>query len=188
MGTNTATILVGRSHPNHGGIIPSAELILSENSRPAWTLSPRFEARLDAEEMAFPNFPKRVWIPSRPEHILEDGLLMLALYVWRNRELRCQARELFDLKEPRQDLTRVDAERLAALRDSARTCSWPGKLVLSVFRDSYLLNQLEKLEPWPIQAEVCTPQWWRIQSQWDEVPRTGGSLAIQTLDARRSLK
>ncbi len=39
MGTHTAQILIGDSHPNHGGIIPSYALFLSENSRAVWILA-----------------------------------------------------------------------------------------------------------------------------------------------------
>ena len=39
MATITAHILVGSAHPNHGGILRTHSLFLSENSRPAWTLA-----------------------------------------------------------------------------------------------------------------------------------------------------
>jgi len=38
MGTLTAQFLVGKTHPNHGGINPTHYLFLSENSRPVFTL------------------------------------------------------------------------------------------------------------------------------------------------------
>ncbi|WP_172452585.1 hypothetical protein [Chromatium okenii] len=175
MATFTAYLLVGHGHPNDDGIIPIAELALSENSRPAWTLRPRHEA------FQQPNSPipkQRIWIPSHAEHILEDGLLMLALYVWRDNKLRHLARELFDLQEHHLNLSALDAKRIADLRQLARAEELPGKLALFVLRDSSLLNQLEKLEAWSIQAEVCTPRWWRIQNQWDATPRIGGNLAV----------
>jgi len=175
MATFTAYVLVGHGHPNDDGIIPIAELALSENSRPAWTLRPRYEA---LQQPILPIPKQRIWLPSHSEHILEDALLMLALFVWQDRQLRRAARELFHLQEPQLDLSALDAERIAALRQVARAKEWPGKLALFVLRDSSLCNQLEKLAAWSIQAEVCTPRWWRIQNQWDESPRIGGTLAV----------
>lgn len=177
MATFTAYILIGHGHPNDDGIIPTAELALSENSRPSRTLTARTDASRHGEPVPL---KRRVWIPSSPENILEDGLLMSALYVWRHPAVRRQAQALFDLKAPRQDLTEIDASSLATLRDMARSCPWPGKLAFLILADSYLLNQLEKLEPWSIEAEVCTPQWWRIQNQWDPTPRIGGTLSNMT--------
>jgi len=173
MATFTAYLLVGHGHPNDDGIIPIAELALSENSRPAWTLRPRREA---FQQPSPPIPTQRIWIPSHSEHILEDGLLMLALYVWRDNKLRRLARELFDLKEHHLNLSVLDAERISALRELARAEEWFGKIALFVLKESYLLNQLEKLADWSIQAEVCTPSWWRIQNQWETTPRIGGNL------------
>jgi hypothetical protein len=73
-------MLIGSSHPNHGGIVPTHELHLSENSRPAWLLSPLGGHRADAI----------AWIPT-VEDILEDGLLMAGLLAVGDARLREQA-------------------------------------------------------------------------------------------------
>ncbi len=53
MATVTASILVGTVHQNDGGISPTHQLLLSENSRPAWSLFSMDSAKRRA-----------VWIPT----------------------------------------------------------------------------------------------------------------------------
>lgn len=38
MAATTAHILIGRAHPNDGGLVTVHRIELSEGSRPAWTL------------------------------------------------------------------------------------------------------------------------------------------------------
>jgi len=61
MATITATMLVGTAHQNHGGIGPTHQLLLSENSRPAWSLHALHSRR-----------PLAVWTPTVRD-MLEDG-------------------------------------------------------------------------------------------------------------------
>ena len=77
MATWTAQILVGNSHPNHGGITAGYQLFLSENSRPCWECFPIFPPRPGE---VLKNEGHTVWIPPGPESILECGLLMVALH------------------------------------------------------------------------------------------------------------
>ena len=79
MSTVTASILVGTAHPNHSGIGPTHQLLLTENSRPAWSLY-----RLHAAK------PLAVWIPT-VEDMLEDGLLMVGLLVLKAADLTAAA-------------------------------------------------------------------------------------------------
>jgi hypothetical protein len=183
MATLTAQILAGIGHPNDDGLLQQATLSLYENSRPCWQLdirSPR-----PAHSAAKPG-SRRIWIPSHPERILEEGLLMLALYVWPQPKLLHQAQDTLglDLQHPRQDLTTVDPERLAALCEQARRESGGGKLAIMVLNGSHLRHQLPRLEDWPLDAEVCTPQWWRMHNQWQASPRIGGSLTIAATEGR----
>ncbi|WKZ13379.1 MAG: hypothetical protein QY320_05250 [Gammaproteobacteria bacterium] len=183
MGTITAIALYGKGHPNHGGIMPVAELSLSENSRPTWILTPRDG---QADGSLHPVCSTRVWIPSEPQHILEDGLLMLQLCLRCESDLVQQAQGLIDLQATHQDLSAVDSYRLFALRDQARRRFWPAKLVLSVLSNSSLLNQLAVVEAWSPQFEILTPKWWRRHTQWEVAPSVGGSLTTRTPGGRSS--
>ena len=70
MGSFTAQIIVGQAHPNHGGIIPSYYLFLSENSKPAWLLM---------SENITSNKDKQItWFPT-VENMLQDALLMISV-------------------------------------------------------------------------------------------------------------
>jgi hypothetical protein len=53
---------------------------------------------------------------------------------------------------------------------------------VTVLTGSSLRPQLPRLEDWTLEAEVCTPQWWRMQNQWDASPRTGGSLEAAEME------
>ena len=66
MGTMTAQILVGSSHPNHDGIQPTHWLFLSENSKSAWVLTSQniFEEDITTNQI--------IWIPSI-DNMLEDA-------------------------------------------------------------------------------------------------------------------
>lgn len=77
MGTWTAQILVGRSHPNHGGIGARYQLFLGENSRPCWEC---FPIGPSSPGQVWKNEGHTVWIPPGPENILKCGLLMVALH------------------------------------------------------------------------------------------------------------
>lgn len=74
MATFTAHALVGQSHPNHAGILPTHRLYLSENSRPAWILLPEALSVRDGSAME----SKVIWL-STLENMLEDGLLLIAV-------------------------------------------------------------------------------------------------------------
>ncbi len=92
MATLTAQIIVGRAHPNHGGINPTHYLFFSENDRPAWVLVPENVFGKRPLEME-----KTVWIPT-VEHTLEDGLLMIALHILKDREIVNLTEEYFENK------------------------------------------------------------------------------------------
>lgn len=69
MSTTTATILIGRAHQNHGGIIPTHLIQLTENSRPSLLLQP-IEGPSDV----------KVVIPTL-ENIVDDIYLMVTVFI-----------------------------------------------------------------------------------------------------------
>ncbi len=93
MASRTAQILIGRPDPYHDGIYPTHVMYLAENSRPVWLLEPvgrglagATSDQPDDEEVPLWTTEPVVWVPSRPEHILEDGLLLLAVHVLRDQD------------------------------------------------------------------------------------------------------
>ena len=78
MATLTAQILIGEPHPFKDGIIPSHYLFLSENSMPSWKLVKTNIYQVNNK------FPEIEWNPT-VENMLEDGLLMVAIHIVKNK-------------------------------------------------------------------------------------------------------
>ncbi|MCK8827814.1 hypothetical protein MWH25_08680 [Natroniella acetigena] len=171
MGTMTAQVLVGNSHPNHGGINPSHYLFLSENSRPAWILVP---------QNIFPGGgrgkrDKVTWIPTL-ENMLEDALLMIGLYVLEDENLIELARQYFNDFESEHialydDISEGDRKRLY---QECRKLDYDFKIVITTF-DSKRFN-FKVLEEYLMDVSVCTPDYRRWYSKWQDEVRTEGSL------------
>lgn len=160
MGTFTAQILVGRPHPNHGGLDPTHQLFLSENDRPAWILRP-----LGGEGAEI------VWIPT-VEHTLEDALLLVACQVLKDDSV---ARALGGHAERLECYDVPESDR-AELYAKCRALNWPCKLIISVFEGSTILSQLPVLSDYGMDIEVCTPRFSRVNSGWTDGARTTGDL------------
>jgi hypothetical protein len=159
MGTFTAQMLIGHAHPNHDGIDPTHVAMLSENSRPSWTL----------REWEGERAPRVVWIPTL-EHMLEDGLLLACLRVVRAPDLVAEADA--KLMGERAELHKVDQARLSALRAGCRPLEG-FKVVLTVLDGSTLSQQLKTLDEYRMDVEVFFTRSW---SRWLEETRITGSL------------
>jgi hypothetical protein len=165
MATMTAYMLVGSPHPNHGGINPSHCLFLSENSRPAWQLTPESQTS------------SIVWIPT-VEHMLEDGLLMAGLLAVGDERLRQLAEGAFR----KQFAGRVELyddvaeEGRQALYAACRQLGPGVKIVLSVLHESSLFALLPVLAEYGFDVEVCCPVYRRETSAWLGKTVVEGSL------------
>lgn len=173
MATFTAHILVGHAHPNHGGITPTHQLYLSENSRPAWLLTGsgvRNGASATPTEMI-------TWIPTL-ENMLEDALLMIALHIVRDSAVTELAGRAFkstipDVVTLYKDIDRQDLDRLY---ERSRVADFNRKLVLTVLEPSTLIGRLGVLEKYRMDVEVCAPRYSRSYSRWQEEMVVRGSL------------
>lgn len=173
MATFTAQILIGSAHPNHGGINPTHQLYLSENSHPAWLLVPAIAAN------RVPSMPSETltWIPTH-ENILEDALLMIALHVVRDPGVSEAAERLLRTKTPsfatlRED---IDKQDLQHLHEKSRAVETGVKLVITVMEGSTVMGQLKVLEQYRMEVEVCTTLYSRSYSRWQERIMTRGAL------------
>jgi hypothetical protein len=177
MGTLTAQILVGRSHPNHGGINPTHYLFLSENSRPVWTL---VEENIYRDRSTY---TRRVLI-STVENMLEDGLLQVGLHVVKDPELVLRAQRFPSLlNESNAEMYRdVDPESREQLYELCRRIESRYKIVLSVFEGSTIMKQLPVLRKYSMDVEVCTPQFIREYSSWTDTTWVRGNLDIRTTE------
>lgn len=172
MGTLTAQILVGRGHTNHDGINPTHYMFLSENSRPAWTLTGQniFD---DQEPVG-----RFIWIPSAPETILDDALLMIAVHVSRDENIvKIFHQSIKNSKSDYVDLGELNGKPdQQKLYELCRKIEDFPKLIISVFESSSVGSQLHLLQNYKMDVEVCAPTYSRIYSEWEEKTIVEGSL------------
>ncbi|MCD8510056.1 MAG: hypothetical protein LRY73_09430 [Bacillus sp. (in: Bacteria)] len=136
MGTFTTQLLAGNAHPYDGGINSITHtLYLSENSRPVWILQT--------------NDGKRImrWIPTL-ENMLDDGLLMIGLYVLKDETLWRMKKQYFANERP--DFIElyhdVKPEHLENMYSHCRQLKDSRKIMLSVFAGSSIEKRLPILK------------------------------------------
>jgi len=185
MASMTAQLVVGHSDMYHGGIYPTHIVWLSENSRPAWVLEAAMRDSsgapgADPKDQDQPTWTQErvTWVPSAPEHILEDGLLLIALHVLRDESvLELAKSRLPALFEGEWlDLTKLEADALSELREQCSRSELAYKLIVTVLGGSALEEQLPILEQFPMEVEVCTVSYSRLSGIWSNEVEARGSL------------
>ena len=162
MATWTAQILVGNSHPNHGGIGARYQLFLSENDRPCWECFPIFPPRLGE---VLKNEGHTVWIPPGPGSILECGLLMVALHCFDpmarlpvNKELVSSAKSMSKkIMDKFVDMSILTDKQFKELYDMAKKIELndSDKLIVTVLAGSSITERLKELKKHKYDFEVC---------------------------------
>ena len=162
MATWTAQILVGNSHPNHGGITAGYQLFLSENDRPCWECFPIFPPRLGE---VLKNEGHTVWIPPGPGSILECGLLMVALHCFDpmarqpvNKELVSNAKSMSKkIMDKFVDMSILTDKQFKELYDMAKKIELDDsdKLIVTVLAGSSITERLKELKKHKYDFEVC---------------------------------
>ena len=162
MATWTAQILVGHSHPNHGGIGARYQLFLSENDRPCWECFPIFPPRLGE---VLKNEGHTVWIPPGPGSILECGLLMVALHCFDpmarrpvNKELVSSAKSMSKkIMDKFVDMSILTDKQFKELYDMAKKIELndSDKLIVTVLAGSSITGRLKELKKHKYDFEVC---------------------------------
>ena len=162
MATWTAQILVGNSHPNHGGITAGYQLFLSENDRPCWECFPIFPPRPGE---VLKNEGHTVWIPPSHGSILECGLLMVALHCFDpmarlpvNKELVSSAKSMSKkIMDKFVDMSILTDKQFKELYDMAKKIKIndSDKLIVTVLAGSSITGQLKELKKHKYDFEVC---------------------------------
>ena len=162
MATWTAQILVGHSHPNHGGIGARYQLFLSENDRPCWECFPVFPPRPGE---VLKNEGHTVWIPPGPGSILECGLLMVALHCFDpmarlpvNKELVSSAKSMSKkIMDKFVDMSILTDKQFKELYDMAKKIKINDstKLIVTVLAGSSITGQIKELKKHKYDFEVC---------------------------------
>lgn len=164
----TAQIVAGEADLHRGGIGPAWMMWLYESQRPMWIFQPFTGPMGGINEE--PDPIRTNWIPSGPEHIVEDGLALLALHGLKDARVRKVAEKLPELLEPRilydsppVKLTEMPEEPLLALRIASSIADWERmKLGVTVFGDCAISGQLPVFERYPMDVEVCTVTYSRL--------------------------
>lgn len=159
MATVTAHALVGTADAHHGGVLPSHQLLLWENDWPLYMLIPvpMTEGQVIVR-----------WVPTL-EHMLEDGLLLLAIHVLGSPALL----ELAGMSEARgragktlEVYDRWDKATHAELLAACRKLDGFPKLVLTLLQGCFLNKQIDVLKDYRMDVEICCPVYARDSSAW----------------------
>lgn len=175
MGTMTAQILIGKSHPNDGGIRPEWMVQLSENSRPHVMLhnNINYLARTNKSPSYFE------WTPS-VENGVEDILLMIALHVIKDKNiLDFVSRRNPEILKNRVEVYDIPDEVRESLYQLVRGVDgWP-KLAVSIYFRCYLERQFSILEDMSVDHEICMSVRVREKSSWGDMnlKRETGEMA-----------
>ena len=178
MATYTGLILAGTPHPNDDGLLyhrKPRRMWLSENSRAAWCLDTPARAIRDGRRA------QTVWIPRRPSSILEDGLLMVAVMILKDKEIRSALANMLDCEElpGTVDFTKsITNEQHLLLTEMSRKNSegYFYKLVISSFYGCSMARQMSVLENYGFDVEVLVPAYTRLYSRWLNSTVIRGSL------------
>jgi len=167
MSTYTAQILIGRGHPYDGGVIHTHQMFLQENGISRWILSPQ-----NVYPINEPAGESIVWIPT-PDHMLEDALLMIGLYVLKDERLIQEANMLLERGRERgreiADHYLVIAggldEELQRLYALSREIKYPFKIVVVIIeKDASINKQLHVLEQYDVEVSVSKPTYSKVNS------------------------
>ncbi|RSK27624.1 hypothetical protein EJF36_12470 [Bacillus sp. HMF5848] len=166
MGTTTAQILIGQAHPYEGGIMPDYSMQLIENSVPKWILTPHGVKT-----------PTAIWIPTI-EHMLEDALIMIGLFVLKDEELLRIANQFKQIKDLNKISMYEDIPEKGCelMRERVRQIDRNYKVALSVYNGSSIARQVDVLSNYQMDVEVCMPIFVREYSVWTNTHEAKGSL------------
>jgi len=149
MATTTSFILVGKSHPNDGGINIYHCIQLTEGSAPAYTMRTWVEDELIYRDIA--NDKTKVMIPTI-ENALDDLLFMIM--VWAEKDMS----EVFFAADERIEMYSIaDEERFKLYALSKQLAAKTAlKLVINLIDSKSLLNenQLAQLADYSIEFQV----------------------------------
>jgi hypothetical protein len=111
--------------------------------------------------------------------MLEDALVMIGLYVVKDKELIELANQYF--KQPNKEFielyNEVKSEDLQKLYNQARKIEGSHKIILSVFQGSSILKQLSVLRYYQNDIEVCKSIFTKEYSLWSREFEETGELS-----------
>ena len=157
MGTFTAQVLIGGSHPNHDGILPSHALLVSENSRAALVLMPFgvYESEAPADDATTPR--RIVWIP-HPDHVVDDIVLQVLVHVMHEPAVTSGAEEIVPGLSTAEhvDLSELSASDRSTLSALCLGVKVSPKLVVTLLGGSLLTGGITRFGDYTMDIEICS--------------------------------
>lgn len=165
MATMTAQVLIGRSHPNDGGIIPEWMLQVSENSRPYFLL--HNNVNMTGKPVPIRKFRRYGWVPNL-NHSIEDMLGMIALHIIEHPPLVSAINDHYPaMLRNHVEAYDTPAQILELLYKGIEDVKeWP-ILIISSYQNCHFSDAFSKLENYPIYYEICRTVDHRVYSQWE---------------------
>lgn len=152
MATTTATILVGHTHQNHSGIIPTHLIRLTENSRPALIMQ------------SLDNMNDVKIVTPTLVNMVDDIYLMIAVFILKkfdnlNHLHNEERNSIYDLLNENERFQLYNNTK-KIIRDSGI------KVVFNIFDQSHLLGQIDVIKKYPADTEVTLPAFKNEFNAW----------------------
>ena len=149
MGTLTAFIFIGTSHPNHGGINPTHCITLSENSRPCLQMK-----RIDDNEEIIRIIPTI-------ENMVDDIYFLIYSFILKKN----YEKQEFHLKEM-YSLFNADERKSIYNEVKKELLDKNIKIVFNILKGSTLINKIDEIKKYPNDYEVTAPLFKKEYNQW----------------------
>jgi hypothetical protein len=146
MATTTAAAIIGRAHPEGGGITPTHLLFLSEDNRPALNLY-RIKTGGALSRLG-------TWTPTL-ENLIEDLMLMAGALTGTQPEVANALEVACGGNPGRVEVYCLGDSGRAELYALSRKTPVFGKIVLTVLEDSSLIDQVTRLRQYEADCELC---------------------------------
>jgi hypothetical protein len=163
MAAVTAQILIGNPHSNDGGLRAIDKIEVSEGGRPALTLSVRGRGE---DRMMWHTF---TWIPSL-EHAMDDAILMIAIHVMKIPEILKLVNQINPALTGRRVgvYEDISIEDRARLYRACRELEDLPKIIVTIYRGSFLKQSVSNLKHYKMDAEICVSVFCREYSNWTQ--------------------
>ena len=153
MGSYSTQIIVGNRGLYDNGVVPTHQLFLWENDRPAWNL-------LDICLENQPAGIKIIWIPA-PEEILECALLMITLFILKDDDVESRikqalSKELTDFIELQNDMDTEDRVSLYEF-NLEKLRQYDIKLVINILGSTCIIDKLHLIQDYGIDVDILQP-------------------------------
>jgi len=168
----TAHLLIGDGRVGTG-VAPKWQLFLEEGDRTQWTLHKVGDA----------SFKPVTWVVSGEDRALEDGFILVAYYVYNVGGIHQQVES--NISNPKDQF--VDLSKAAHKVDLEVLCDLIRKLtdhrlLLTIYEGSKAIDQLEILDWYHFNIEVCLPVYTRTYNAASKSLADRGTLELPELE------